>query len=108
MADRSGRAVYGVGLRGSLAGIAGSNPTGDMDVSLMCQVDVSVLGLSLAVTSPTVAPTCSILCSYTWPLTSWPLGTHIASSLPIELTACLNKEAKFNIFEQCRSSTSQL
>jgi len=42
----------------SLAGIVGSNPAGDMDVSFLCvvccQVEVSASGSSLAHSSPTV------------------------------------------------------
>ena len=51
-ADRSGRAVYDWICGLSLAGIADSSPTGDMDVFLLCGV-VSVMGRFLLQSSLT-------------------------------------------------------
>jgi hypothetical protein len=51
------RAVQGGGLRPVASGIAGSNPTEDMDICLVCavccQVDVSASSRSLVERSPT-------------------------------------------------------
>ena len=62
MAARSKAWVYG----GSLAGIAGLNPVGSMDVSLVnvvcCQVEVSATGRSLVQGSPTECE-CVIECN---------------------------------------------